>query len=80
MSLQFTHETTGDLIMQKSRPIDYAKLLGFANLQARCDSTIDFKDKTFDARIGGKAGGENCLLPELREMGLRPPSESSSEG
>jgi len=58
--------------MQKSRPIDYAKLLGFANLEARRGSSIDFKDKTIDARIGAKAGGEVCMMPDLREMGLRP--------
>ena len=65
--------------MQKSRPIDYAKLLGFANLEARRGSSIDFKDKTIDARIGAKAGGEVCMMPDLREMGLRPPLEPSSK-
>jgi hypothetical protein len=63
----------------KKAAIDYAKLLGFANLQARGDSTIDFKDKTVDARIGAKAGGEVCSMPDLREMGLRPPAESSNK-
>ena len=66
--------------MQKSRPIDYAKLLGFANLEARRGSSIDFKDKTIDARIGAKVGvGEVCMLPDLHEMGLRPPLEPSSK-
>jgi hypothetical protein len=77
---QLAQKTTGGLTMQKSRAIDYAKLLGFANLQARSDSKIDFKDKTIDARIGAKAGGEACSMPDLREMGLRPPSELSSKG
>ena len=67
--------------MQKTQNIDYAKLLGFANVQARSDSmvVIDFKDKTIDARIGAKAGGETCSLPDLREMGLRPPAELSGK-
>ena len=65
--------------MQKGLTIDYGKLLGFANVQARSDSAIDFKDKTIDARIGAKAGGESCSMPDLREMGLRPPSELSSK-
>jgi hypothetical protein len=65
--------------MQKSRPIDYAKLLGFANLEARRGSSIDFKDKTIDARIGAKAGGEVCMMPDLREMGLRPRLEPWSK-
>jgi hypothetical protein len=56
--------------------IDYAKLLGFANLDARSNSKIDFKDKTIDARIGAKAGGEICSLSDLREMGLRPSEPS----
>lgn len=59
--------------------MDYAKLLGFANLQSRSDSTIDFKDKTIDARIGAKAGGEVCSMPDLREMGLRPPARASAK-
>jgi hypothetical protein len=67
--------------MQKSGAIDYAKLLGFANLQERRGSTIDFKNKTIDARIGAKVGGgEACTVPDLREMGLRPPSELSNKG
>jgi hypothetical protein len=65
--------------MQKSRPIDYAKLLGFANLEARRGSSIDIKDKTIDARIGAKAGGEVCMMPDLREMGLRPRLEPWSK-
>ena len=63
--------------MQKSRAIDYAKLLGFANLRMQSDSKIDFRDKTIEARIGAKVGGELCGAPDLREMGLRPPSEPS---
>jgi len=65
--------------MQKVSLLDYTKLLGFANLQAQSESTIDFKDKTIDARLGAKAGGENCAEPDLREMGLRPPLEPSSQ-
>ena len=65
--------------MQKNGSIDYAKLLGFANLQKRPESMIDFKDKTIDARIGAKAGGELCSMPDLREMGLRPPVDPSTQ-
>jgi hypothetical protein len=53
--------------------------LGFANLEARRGSSIDFKDKTIDARIGAKAGGEVCMMPDLREMGLRPRLEPWSK-
>jgi len=67
--------------MQKNGPIDFAKLLGFANLEVKRESTIDFKNKTIDARIGAKVGGgESCTLSDLREMGLRPPSELSNKG
>jgi hypothetical protein len=66
--------------MQKNGAIDYSKLLGFANLQQGCEQVIDFKDKTIDARIGAKAGGEVCMLPDLREMGLRPPSQLKRKG
>ena len=61
---------------KKAAAVDYAKLLGFANLQDKRDSTIDFKNKTIDARIGAKVGGgEHCTMPDLREMGLKLPSE-----
>ena len=72
-------ETTGVLTMQKRRPVDYGELLGFANVQVRANSDIDFKDKTIDARIGAKAGGEICSLPDLREMGLRPQADPSAK-
>jgi hypothetical protein len=65
--------------MQDKSAIDYAKLLGFANLPARSGSAIDFKDKTSDARIGAKAGGEICSMPDLAEMGLRPRPEPSGK-
>lgn len=58
--------------MQKRERIDYGKLLGFANLPKTGEAKVDFKDKTADARIGAKVGGEVCMISDLREMGLRP--------
>ena len=59
--------------MQKRQAINFEKLLGFANAVRAPEAVVNFKDKTVDARIGAKVGvDENCLLPDLREMGLRP--------
>ena len=68
--------------MRENKLFDCAKLLGFANLQTTRDATIDFKNKTIDARIGAKVGGggEACVAPDLREMGLKLPSERSNKG
>ena len=62
--------------------LDCAKLLGFANAQETHNATIDFKNKTIDARIGAKVGGggEVCVAADLREMGLKLPSERSNKG
>lgn len=62
---------------KKLRTIDHSRLLGFSNLDFRGEAPIDFKDKTIDARIGAKAGGEVCMISDLREMGLRPAAEPS---
>ena len=59
--------------MQKREPINYEKLLGFANAVRASEAVVNFKDKTVDARIGAKVGvDETCMLADLREMGLRP--------
>ena len=58
--------------MPKRESVDYGRLLGFAHVQKALEAKVDFKDKTADARIGAKVGGEACMLSDLREMGLRP--------
>jgi hypothetical protein len=67
-------------MQDKKGAIDCAKLLGFANLQNGREDAVDFRNKTVDARLGAKVGGENCAGPDLREMGLKLPSELSKKG
>jgi hypothetical protein len=63
----------------KKAGMDFTKLLGFANVQHSGDANIDFKNKTVDARIGAKVGGEACVGPDLREMGVKLPSERKGQ-
>jgi hypothetical protein len=69
--------------MQKKVAIDYAKLLGFANLQASGNAAHDFKNKTSDARLGAKVGGgpeSVCIVADLRDMGVILPSKRLKKG
>jgi hypothetical protein len=42
--------------MQNPDKLDYAKLLGFAQVSDRISASIDFQDETFSARLGAKVG------------------------
>ena len=42
--------------MQKSKKIDYSKLLGFDSVSDRTSGEIDFQDETMSARLGAKVG------------------------
>ena len=66
----------------REKKVDCAKLLGFANLQNTRDATIDFKNKTTDAKLGAKVGdGESaCSVADLREMGVILPTERLKKG
>jgi hypothetical protein len=37
--------------------IDFAKLLGFAQMDKELTESINFQDDTFGARLGAKVGG-----------------------
>jgi len=69
----------GVIMAKTGVDFDYTKLLGFANIRDTRGSAIDFKNKTLDARVGAKVGGELCSAPDLREMGLKLPSELSKK-
>jgi len=42
----------------QSKTLDFAQLLGFANLAEHIDDAVDFQDETMAARLGAKVGGE----------------------
>ena len=76
---QSAHEKDGGFDHAEKRIHRLCKALRLCQSGKRPKSMIDFKDKTIDARIGAKAGGELCSMPDLREMGLRPPVDPSTQ-
>jgi len=42
----------------QGKTLDFAQLLGFANLAEHIDDTVDFQDETMAARLGAKVGSE----------------------
>ncbi len=42
----------------QSKTLDFAQLLGFANLAEHIDDAVDFQDETMAARLGAKVGLE----------------------
>jgi len=53
--------------MQK---INFAKLLGFAQVSHNLSESFDFRDDTIGAKLGAKVGAEICLALDLRDSGL----------
>lgn len=45
--------------MEKTREIEFAKLLGFAAVREQISGDVDFRDETIGARLGAKVGGDD---------------------
>jgi hypothetical protein len=48
--------------MSAKQKIDFAKLLGFKVMSEELSDNVDFRDETFDGRLGAKVGGKDMTL------------------
>lgn len=51
--------------MQKTRAIEYARLLGFASISDQLSGSVDFRDENLGAKLGAKVGDKSWAARDL---------------
>jgi hypothetical protein len=65
--------------MEKTRKIEYAKLLGFDAVTDQIAEGVDFSDETIGAKLGAKVGADSEPGPSGAEIGRQRADAKSGD-